>query len=84
MKRDIYGELCLVFRDVFDDDKITIGPSTTSSDIADWDSKNHILLTLTTEDRFGIRFRTAELEMLRNVGDFARLIEEKLGLQGGK
>jgi len=30
------------------------------------------------EGRFGIRFRTAELDSLKNVGEFASLIQSKL------
>lgn len=76
-EQEIYTELTAVFRDVFDDDSIAIGPETTADDIDGWDSQAHVTLVVATEMRFGIRFRTAELESLRNVGDFARLIEEK-------
>ena len=76
-EQEIYTELTAVFRDVFDDDSIAIGPETTADDIDGWDSQAHVTLVVATEMRFGIRFRTAELESLRNVGDFVRLIEEK-------
>jgi acyl carrier protein len=76
-EQEIYRELTSIFRDVFDDESITIGEATTASDIMGWDSQAHITLVVATEVRFGIRFRTAELEQLRNVGDFVRLIEAK-------
>lgn len=76
-EQKIYAALTGVFRDVFDDDKITIGPETTASDIDGWDSQAHVTLVVATEMTFGIRFRTAEFETLRNVGDFVRLIESK-------
>jgi len=76
-EQEIYRELTSIFRDVFDDEGITIGEATTASDIEGWDSQAHITLVVATEVRFGIRFRTAELEQLRNVGDFVRLIEAK-------
>lgn len=78
-EQQIYAELTGVFRDVFDDDTITIGPETTASDIDGWDSQAHVTLVVATEMKFGIRFRTAEFETLRNVGDFVRLIERKCG-----
>ena len=36
------------------------------------------MLTVAAEQRFGIKFRTAELESLRNVGHFAQVISAKL------
>lgn len=75
--QDIYRELTSVFRDVFDDETITLGPETTANDIAGWDSQAHITLIVATEMRFGIRFLTAELESLHNVADLVRLIEAK-------
>lgn len=76
-EQEIYRDLTSIFRDAFDDEGITISEATTASDIEGWDSQAHITLVVATEVRFGIRFRTAELEQLRNVGDFVRLIEAK-------
>ncbi|SDB72042.1 acyl carrier protein [Belnapia rosea] len=74
---EIYAALTQVFRDVFDDDDITLSPATTADDIAGWDSQAHVNLVVAAETRFGIRFRTAELESLHNVGDFVQLIATK-------
>jgi acyl carrier protein len=76
---EIYAVLTEVFRDVFDDDTLAIGPETTAADVAGWDSKAHVSLIVATELRFGIRFRTAELEKLGNVGELAVIIGQKLG-----
>lgn len=76
-EQQIFTELTGIFRDVFDDDTITIGPETTAADIDGWDSQAHVTLVVATEMKFGIRFRTAEFETLLNVGDFVRLIERK-------
>ncbi|MBL6079498.1 acyl carrier protein [Belnapia sp. T18] len=72
--KEIYAALTQVFRDVFDDDDITLTPATTAEDIPGWDSQAHVNLVVAAETRFGIRFRTAELESLHNVGDFVQLI----------
>ncbi len=77
MQQDTYAELNEVFRDVFDDDALVIGPETTAADVAGWDSQAHISLVVATEMRFGIRFRTSELEGLHNVADFVKLIDIK-------
>lgn len=77
-EQEIFQELSAVFRDVFDDEAITIRPETTADDIDGWDSQAHVTLVVATEMRFGIRFRTSELESLHNVGDFVHLIQARL------
>jgi acyl carrier protein len=79
---DTYSELTGIFREVFDDETLTIGPQTRAQDIADWDSQAHITLIVATEQRFGISFRTAEIEGLRNVGEFVHLIQLKRARAG--
>ncbi|HCW96640.1 acyl carrier protein [Stutzerimonas balearica] len=77
-EKDILNALTEVFRDVFDDDDIALTPDTTANDIDGWDSQTHVLLIVAAEQRFGVKFRTAELESLKNVGHFAELIRAKL------
>jgi acyl carrier protein len=74
---EIYSELTEVMRDVFDDDALEIGPATTAENIQGWDSQAHITLIVATEVRFGIRFRTSEVESLKNIGELVRLIAAK-------
>jgi acyl carrier protein len=76
---EIYANLTGVFRDVFDDDDIVLTPKTTADDIAGWDSQAHVNLVVAAEVKFGVRFRTAELESLHNVGEFVQLIIGKRG-----
>lgn len=70
--------LAPVFHDVFDDDSIVLSPEMAANNIDGWDSQTHVMLTVAAEQRFGIKFRTAELESLRNVGHFAQVISAKL------
>lgn len=77
-EQDILDALTAVFRDVFDDDSITLRPETTADDVDGWDSQAHITLVVATEMRFGIKFKTGELEGLRDVGDFVRLIQARI------
>ncbi|QJE73381.1 acyl carrier protein [Aerophototrophica crusticola] len=73
----IYDGLTEIFRDVFGDDDIVATPELTAKDVPGWDSFNHINIIVAAEVRFGVKFRAAEIESLRNVGDFARLIAER-------
>src|ERR1700761_5042390 len=63
----IYAKLTDIFRDVFDDETLVLTPELTASDVPGWDSFNHINLIVATEVQFKIKFKTAELESLRNV-----------------
>ena len=79
---EIDTQLTAIFRDIFDDDTLTLRPEMTAADVKDWDSFNHINLIVATEAKFGIKFQTAEIESLRNVGHFEELISKKLAAQG--
>jgi len=74
---EIYARLTQAFHDIFDDNSIVLKPEMTAKDVQDWDSFNHINLVVATEARFGIKFQTAEIESLRNVGQFVELIRKK-------
>ena len=74
---EILTALTQVFRDVFDNDDIVLSAETSADDIEGWDSQAHVNLIVAAEVRFGVRFRTAELESLHNVGQFAQLILAK-------
>mgnify|MGYP000989739472 CR=1 FL=1 len=67
-----------IFRDIFDEDDLVIQDATTSDDIEDWDSLNHINLVSAIEKEFSIRFALGELSTLKDVGAMVDLIVEKL------
>lgn len=74
----ILQQLTEIIRDVLNDDTLTLKPDTVAADVPEWDSFNHINIVVATEAKFGIKFKTAELEQLRNVGEFVALIKQKL------
>ena len=67
-----------IFRDIFDEDDLVIEDATTSDDIEEWDSLNHINLVSAIEKEFSIRFALGELSTLRDVGAMVDLMVEKL------
>ena len=73
----IYDRLNEVFRDVFDDDEITVNEDTTADDIEDWDSLEHINLISAVEDEFGIRFKMGEVSSMKNVGEMVEIIKTR-------
>lgn len=79
---EIYDELNVVFRQVLEDDTIELTPATTADDVEGWDSMNHIFIVVELEKRFGVKFQAAEMEELKNVGELATLVEQKLAKRG--
>lgn len=77
-QQDIYTQLTSIFHDIFDDDTLVLTPGLTAAEVPEWDSFNHINLIVATEAKFGIKFQTAEIESMKNVGHFVALIEKKL------
>jgi acyl carrier protein len=73
-KEEIYERLNTVFREVFDDDEIEVNPETTSDDIEDWDSLEHINLVAAVEQEFGVKFTMAQVLGMKNVGEMVGII----------
>ena len=79
---EIYDALNEVFRAVLEDDSIALTPATTAEDVDGWDSMNHIFIVVELEKRFGVKFQAAEMEELKNVGELAHLVAQKLAKKG--
>jgi acyl carrier protein len=75
---EITQKLTEIFREVFADDAIAISRATTAADIPGWDSFNNINIMVAAEMAFGVKFRTAEIEQLNNVGDLIDAIGAKM------
>lgn len=75
---DILEGLSEILSETFDRDDLVVTKSTTAADIREWDSLNHINIVVASEIRFGVKFKTAELEGLRDVGELVDLIHSKL------
>lgn len=76
--RDIFARLDRVFQDVFDDSSIRVNPETTADDIEDWDSLEHITLISPVEREFRMKFKMGEISSMKNVGEMARIVMERM------
>jgi len=77
-RKQVFEELNEIFRDVFDDDDIVVNDATTSEDIEDWDSLEHINLIVAVEEAFGIKFAMGEVVTMKNVGEMADIILSRI------
>jgi len=74
---EIYEKLTEVMRDVFDDEALVATPGMTANDVKEWDSVNHVSFIIAIEEEFGIKFKTSEVEKMKNVGQMVEQIEAK-------
>ena len=74
---DIVASLTGIFREVFDDEGITLTRAMTADDVEGWDSLSHVNLIVTIEARYGIKFSQKELLTFKNVGDLMDSIAAK-------
>ena len=73
-REEVYETLNGVFQDVFDDESITVNDETTSDDIVDWDSLEHINLIAAVEQEFGVKFNMGQVVSMKNVGEMVDII----------
>jgi len=76
-RTQVLASLSEIMRDVLDDPSVTLTPTTAASDIEGWDSMTNITFVVEVERRFGVKFRTAEIEEMHNVGDMLDIIASK-------
>lgn len=78
-KEEVFVKLNEVFRDVFDDESITVTETTTADDIEEWDSLEHINLLAAVEQEFGMKFNMGQVVSMKNVGEMADIILGQIG-----
>ena len=76
-REEIIKDLNNIFIDVMEDEDIKISGDTTSNDVDDWDSLNHIHLVVSIEKHFKIRFTSHEIESWKNVTEMIVDIQKR-------
>lgn len=75
-REEVFKKLNEVFRDVFDNDEITVVDATTAADVEKWDSLMHITLISEVEDAFDVHFEMRDVTKMKNVGEMVDEILE--------
>ena len=73
-REEVYMRLTQVFREVFDDKAIELCDETTSDDIEDWDSFEHINLIVAVEEEFSFKIPMGKVISMKNVGEMVDII----------
>jgi len=74
---DVYAKLTDLFRDILGDDHLVLTPELSAADVPEWDSLSHVTLLASIEAEFKIKFKSAETEELKNVGELVSVILAK-------
>jgi acyl carrier protein len=65
------AEFSRILRGLLDDDAIILTPETTRADVPGWDSFTYVSFIAAVEQQFHVKFRVADIESFRNVGEIA-------------
>ena len=78
MSDEIVSKLQDVFRKVLNQPALELRRDMTAAEVRGWDSLKQIELIVSTEATFGVRFKTAEVGSLKNVGELIDKVKDKL------
>jgi acyl carrier protein len=71
---EIYAALTIIFNDVFLRDDLVLTPTLSADDVPGWDSFKQIEILIASEQQFGIKLSTREIDGLTNVGDLVSAV----------
>lgn len=77
-RENILINLQNIFRDVFNNNNLIITEETKNSNLTDWDSLQHIVLIMSIEKQFDIKFTSEETTKLLDVKSIIDSIELKI------
>ncbi len=66
-----------IFRDILDQESLTLTSATTASDVDGWDSLTHIQLIVAIEKRFKVKFSSKEILSWKNIGELLNSLHTK-------
>ena len=72
---EITAALTGLFRDILDNPLLELNPTDRDHDIPGFDSAKKVHLVLAAEERFAIRLHSREIDMLRSVADWTKIIQ---------
>jgi len=70
-------KLQTIFRDVFENDSLTIDDNFSYENYEDWDSFHQVKLVIAIEEEFEVKFSTEEAVMLTSVQELKTALQAK-------
>tara|TARA_B100000315_G_scaffold74764_1_gene68444 strand:- start:154 stop:399 length:246 start_codon:yes stop_codon:yes gene_type:complete len=81
MDMDVQEKVIQVLINIFQVSLDKISAETTSDNVENWDSMNHINMILALEQEFGISYDEEQAVSMLSVGEIIEVTKGKLGLQ---
>jgi len=75
---EILQQVETIFKDVLDEENLTLTEATTANDVEGWDSLTHVQLIVAIEKHFKIKFSSKEILSWKNVGEMVDAIGSKI------
>lgn len=82
MTTQSYERVRIIASDVFGVPPEEISDKSSPESIESWDSTQHLTFVLALEEAFQLQLTPEETESIRNIGEAARLVQEKLQVAG--
>lgn len=68
----------VIFKDILDEESLSLSRETTANDVDGWDSLTHIQLIVAIEKNFKIKFTSKEILSWKNVGELIDSLQSKV------
>ena len=73
-RETVYDGLAEIFSEVFMRNDIALSDGLKARDVAGWDSFKQIEVLIATEQRFGMKFSSAEMDRFTQLGDMVDIV----------
>lgn len=67
-----------IFKDILDEESLSLSRETTANDVDGWDSLGHIQLIVAIEKNFKVKFTSKEILSWKNVGELIDSLQSKV------
>lgn len=76
-RTEIFDKVCEIFRSVLNNNDLEIMENYTAEDVEGWDSLTHIILVVSIEKSFNMKFLSSEITSWKNIGEMIESIYSK-------
>ena len=77
-RNEIFEKVCEIFKSVLGNSHLSLMEMHTADDVEGWDSLTHIMLVVSIEKEFRIKFQSNEITAWKNIGEMIDSIYIKL------
>ena len=76
MDEQVLSRVCEIASDIFESD---VTADSSPETVENWDSVQNLNLVLALEEEYGVQFAPEELDQVKTLGSFARIVNARRG-----